>query len=160
MPFVRLALVRYQPHALADARISRVVLAGFAQLTPDRTALVTADPYHPRTLRVVVSGVAPSGPIPAGPAPEKPARPTHVQVRVQKRTPDGGELGWQDAPAAEATVTQFYEGQGLYQPDLGLWVGAVTFTAIPEARARIACWSRSTSTSRRITRRAAARRGA
>jgi hypothetical protein len=52
-PFVRLALVRYQPHALDDARISRVVLAGFAQLTPDRSALVTADPHHPRTLRVV-----------------------------------------------------------------------------------------------------------
>ena len=63
-PFIRLALVRYQPHALDEARISRVALAGFAQLMPDRTALVTADPYHPRTLRVVVSGVAPSGPIP------------------------------------------------------------------------------------------------
>ena len=43
-PFIRLALVRYQPHALDDARISRVVLAGFAQLTPDRSALVAADP--------------------------------------------------------------------------------------------------------------------
>ncbi len=134
-PFVRLALVRYQPHALDDARISRVVLAGFAQLMPDRTALVTADPHHPRTLRVVVSGVAPSGPVPVGPAPEKPARPTHVQVRVQKRTADGGDLGWEDAPAAEATVTQFYEGQGLNQPHLGLWVGAVTFAAIPAAGA-------------------------
>ena len=47
VPFVRLALVRYQPHALDDARISRVVLAGFAQLTPDRVATVTADPHHP-----------------------------------------------------------------------------------------------------------------
>ena len=130
-PFIRLALVRYQPHALDDARISRVVLAGFAQLMPDRTALVTADPYHPRTLRLVVSGVAPGGPPPAGPAVEKPARPTHVQVRVQKRTPDGGELGWQDAPAAEAAVTQFYEGQGLNQPYLGLWIGAVTFATAP-----------------------------
>jgi hypothetical protein len=131
-PFVRLALVRYQPHALDDARISRVVLAGFAQLTPDRTALVTADPYHPRTLRVVVSGVAPTGPLPAGPAARKPARPTHVRVRVQQRTPAGGALGWEDTPAAEATATQFYEGPGLGQPDLGLWVGAVTFAAAPE----------------------------
>jgi hypothetical protein len=129
-PFVRLALVRYQPHALDDARISRVVLAGFAQLTPDRSALVTADPHHPRTLRVVVSGVAPAGPLPAGPG-TKPARPTHVRVRVQKRSPIGGDLGWEDAPAAEATATQFYEGPGLGQADLGLWVGAVTFTSAP-----------------------------
>jgi hypothetical protein len=134
-PFVRLALVRYQPHALDDARISSVVLAGFAQLTPDRVATVTADPHHPRTLRVVVSGLAPSGPPPGGPAPERPARPTHVQVRVQKRSPDGGELGWQDAAAAEANISQFYEGQGLYQPNLGLWVGAVGFATAPEAGA-------------------------
>jgi hypothetical protein len=130
-PFVRLALVRYQPHALDDARISRVVLAGFAQLTPDRSALVTADPHHPRTLRLVVSGVAPRGPAPTGPAAEKPARPTHVRVRVQKPTTAGGELGWEDAPAAEAAATQFYEGAGLFQPDLELWVGAVTFAAKP-----------------------------
>jgi hypothetical protein len=64
MPFVRLALVRYQPHALAEAKISRVVLADFAQLTPDRSAMVTSDPHHARTLRVVVSGVAPRGPHP------------------------------------------------------------------------------------------------
>jgi hypothetical protein len=75
--------------------------------------------------------VAPSGPLPAGPADDKPARPTHVQVRVQKRTAAGGDLGWEDAPAAEAAATQFYEGHGLYQPDLGLWIGAVTFAAAP-----------------------------
>jgi hypothetical protein len=130
-PFVRLALVRYQPHALDDARISRVALAQFAQLTPDRVATVTADPYHPRTLRVAVSGVAPNGPPPGGPAPDRPARPTHVQVRVQKKAPGGGELEWHDAPAAEASVTQFYEGQALFQKYLGLWVGSVTFTIAP-----------------------------
>ncbi len=130
-PFVRLALVRYQPHALDDARISRVTLAGFAQLTPDRVATVTADPHHPRTLRVAVSGVAPRGPAVSGPAPDKPARPTHVTVRVQKKLAGGSDLDWQDAPASEATVTQGYEGQGLFQPDLGLWVGAVSFVAAP-----------------------------
>ena len=128
---MRLALVRYQPHALDDARISRVVLAAFAQLTPDRVATVTADPHHPRTLRVAISGVAPSGPPPAGPAHDRPARPTHVKVRVQKKPPAGGELEWHDAPAAEAGVTQLYEGQALFQKDLGLWVGSVTFTSAP-----------------------------
>ncbi|HVG26419.1 MAG TPA: hypothetical protein VM865_02345, partial [Acidobacteriaceae bacterium] len=75
-PFIRLALVRYQPHALDDARISRAVLAGFSQLTPDRVATVTADPHHPRTLRVTVSGVAPRGPQPEGRGEPRPARPT------------------------------------------------------------------------------------
>ncbi|MBY8977074.1 hypothetical protein KHP62_14750 [Rhodobacteraceae bacterium NNCM2] len=36
MPFVRLALVRFQPNALPDARISQVVLADFAQVLPRR----------------------------------------------------------------------------------------------------------------------------
>jgi hypothetical protein len=129
-PFVRLALARYQPHALDDARISRVVLADFAQLTPDRTATVTADPHHPRTLRVIVSGVAPVAPLPSGPG-LKPLRPTHVNVRVQRRTDLKTDLGWEDAPAAEATVTQNYEGPGLGQPDLALWIGSVAFASPP-----------------------------
>lgn len=39
MPFVRLALVRYQPHALAAAKISKVVLGEFAQVLPRRRAV-------------------------------------------------------------------------------------------------------------------------
>ena len=59
MPFVRLALVRYQPHALVDAKVSRVVLSDFAQLTPERASTVTSDPYNPGLLRVAISGPAP-----------------------------------------------------------------------------------------------------
>jgi hypothetical protein len=40
MPFVRLALVRYQPHAIAGMKISRVTLAEFAQLLPRRAVTV------------------------------------------------------------------------------------------------------------------------
>lgn len=39
MPFVRLALVRYQPHAINGAKISHVVLSEFAQLLPRRRAV-------------------------------------------------------------------------------------------------------------------------
>jgi hypothetical protein len=132
-PFIRLALVRYQPHALDDARISRVVLAGFSQLTPDRVATVTTDPHHPRTLRVVVSGIAPRGPRPDGPGQPRPSRPTHVRVRVQQRGAVESDLAWADAPAAVASAFQFYEGPALSQPDLALWVGAVAFAAVPPA---------------------------
>ncbi|UHL62676.1 hypothetical protein LSG25_11330 [Paralcaligenes sp. KSB-10] len=38
MPFVRLALVRYQPNAIDSAKTSRVVLADFAQVLPRRRA--------------------------------------------------------------------------------------------------------------------------
>ena len=36
MPFVRLALVRYQPHAIGGMKLSRVTLAEFAQVLPRR----------------------------------------------------------------------------------------------------------------------------
>ncbi|WP_119419141.1 hypothetical protein [Desertibaculum subflavum] len=40
MPFVRLALVRYQPNALPNAKVSKVVLAEFAQVLPRRRAVL------------------------------------------------------------------------------------------------------------------------
>ena len=39
-PFVRLALARYQPHSLDGAHLSRVVVADFMQLAPDRSAVL------------------------------------------------------------------------------------------------------------------------
>lgn len=137
MPFVRLALVRYQPHALADAKISRAVVADWAQLTPDRSAMVTADPQHPRRLRVVVSGVAPRGPqarVRGEPRPTTVSpRPTRVRVRVQQHNPAiPGDLGWADAPNSIATVSAAFDDHLADQPDLALWAGSVTFEQPPE----------------------------
>ncbi len=39
MPFVRLALVRYQPNSLPEAKISKVALADFSQMLPRRRAV-------------------------------------------------------------------------------------------------------------------------
>jgi hypothetical protein len=44
LPFVRLALARYQPNALPGAELSTVVLAEFTQLAPDRNASVVFGP--------------------------------------------------------------------------------------------------------------------
>jgi hypothetical protein len=41
MPFVRLALVRYQPNAIDSAKVSQVVQSQFAQLLPRRRAVFT-----------------------------------------------------------------------------------------------------------------------
>ena len=53
-PFVRLALARFQPNSIPNAHLSRVVLADFAQLTPDRIALVTYGSAN--TLDVGIAG--------------------------------------------------------------------------------------------------------
>ena len=134
-PFIRLALARYQPHAIPDAKMSRVVLADFAQLTPSRAAIVTVDPYHPRCLRVTVSGIAPTGPAPVihGVQPAYPAtQPTVVSVTVQQRIANvSGDLGWEDATAATTTVT--HQSTATPLPNLILWSGTVEFLQAVEA---------------------------
>ncbi len=90
-PFVRLALVRYQPHALIDAKLSRVVLADFVQLTPERSAMITADPYHPGQLRITLSGTVPA----------QSALANAIFLRLQERDDSvAGDLAWRDAPTA------------------------------------------------------------
>jgi hypothetical protein len=138
MPFVRLALVRYQPQALADAKVSRVVLADFAQLTPDRSAMVIADPHHPRSLRLVISGIAPRGPqaeILGEPGPiSLSPRPTQIKVRVQQHDPSlQSDLAWHDVTPDVAQVNAKVDAQSASDPDLVLWDGTVTFSKPPPA---------------------------
>lgn len=135
MPFVRLALVRYQPHALADAKISRVVLADFAQLTPDRSATVTADPHHPRSLQVVITGVAPRGPqamVNGEPRPTAvTSRPTQIQIRVQNRDPSlKSDLAWIDVTPDVAQVKNYFDGF-VADRDLIMWAGNIEFAKLP-----------------------------
>ncbi|MBP6016522.1 MAG: hypothetical protein KA586_07360 [Candidatus Promineofilum sp.] len=136
-PFVRLALVRYQPHALDDARISRVVLADFVQLTPNRSVLLSVEPGAPRQLRVVVSGVAPQGPPAAlrraAPLPSPAARPTHIRVSVQRHDDTiASDLAWHDVEDSTAVVvTPLFDNVYPGQPDLEMWAGVVTFGPTP-----------------------------
>ena len=53
-PFVRLALVRYQPDSLLHAEISRVTQVDFAQLAPDRLATLTFP--SPTSVAITVTG--------------------------------------------------------------------------------------------------------
>jgi hypothetical protein len=119
-PFVRLALARYQQHALPGVELSHVVLADFAQLTPDRAAALTSDPYAPRRLVLVVSGRAP----------EAPYRTTIV-VTVQRRVAHhGSDLGWEDVSGGEATITPASGATSV--PDTALWAGIITLAADPD----------------------------
>lgn len=125
-PFIRLALTRYQPHALVSAKLSRVVLADFAQLTPERALMVTSDPYVPGVVRAVVSGPSPRGPLPdvehgAGAGAR---RPTEITVSVQVRDPAvNSDLAW--SAAADFAVTQ---AASAADADFILWSGSVRYT--------------------------------
>jgi hypothetical protein len=128
-PFIRFGLARYQPHALVSAKLSRVVLSDFAQLTPERALMVTTDPYQPGVIRAVVSGPSPTGPLPR----VEPVsalggvvRPTRITVSVQQRDPAvNSDLSW--SAAADFTVTQA-TGASADDADFILWSGSVRYT--------------------------------
>jgi hypothetical protein len=99
MPFLRLALVRFQPESIKGAEISAVATAGFIQLTPDRSAVLITDPTMPQVYSLVVSGVAPS---PSATAPWKNA----IEVSIEERRDDlRTDLGWQAVAGTTAKVT-------------------------------------------------------
>ena len=91
-PFVRLALVRYQPESIADAHLSRVVLADFAQLMPDRAASITLDPVDLTRLDLAISGPTYQGP-----------GQVVMSVTLQTQAPGAGDQAW--VPLAILTLT-------------------------------------------------------
>jgi hypothetical protein len=108
-PFVRLALARYQPNSITKAHLSRVVLADFIQLAPNRTAsLVFKDPTH---LTISVSGPIGSGKLGRN----------EIEVSVEERDPQiEGDLGW--VPTKEKPIRQstHQHGAGV------IWLGEIT----------------------------------
>lgn len=120
-PFVRLALTRYQPSSIADAHLSRVVLADYAQLAPNRFASIGFDPAQPQRLVVTV----------AGPAYQRgyAAAPARMQVVVEQPSPlasgQAPELAWVPAPVNPVDLRATQNGPAQ------LWLGEVT---LPEPR--------------------------
>ncbi|MEV4757180.1 hypothetical protein AB0J86_18985 [Micromonospora sp. NPDC049559] len=125
LPFVRLALVRYQPHSLPGLHLSPVALVDFTQLPPDRltTVQVTSD----TTVKVTVSG-------PSYRATTAAAGPSLVIVTPEVRDPVvGGALGWLPAGAPGVPVTL-----GAQQQPNGhtVWQGTVTLPPVTQRGAR------------------------
>jgi hypothetical protein len=119
MPFVRLALARYQPHSIPGVELSHVVLADFAQLTPDRSAALTVDPADPSQARLVVAGLAPDGPT-----------QSYITATVEaRRAGVPGDLGWEPAAAADVSVTK--DSPAPTEPDSVLFSGTVRFARRP-----------------------------
>jgi len=96
-PFIRMALVRYQPISVENAHLSHVVWADFAQLTPDRTAAVVYDPRNPKRIDLAVAGLTYQ-------ASKAASGPSIMEVTVEAK-PVGadGDLGW--VPVPEATIS-------------------------------------------------------
>jgi hypothetical protein len=96
-PFVRLALARYQPISVDNAHLSRVILADFAQLAPDRTAAVVFDRHDLRKVHVSVAGDVYAA---AGAAV---SRREEVEANVELQSAEAkGDVGW--IPVPESTV--------------------------------------------------------
>ena len=106
LPFIRLALVRYQPHSLPNAHLSHVVLADLAQLTPERTATITYNPKNPTNIDIVVAGLSYS-------ATSAGKGPSLVQATIETNLngPDD-EMGW--IPVPDGTVVLQSKPLGIY----------------------------------------------
>jgi hypothetical protein len=113
LPFIRLALARYQPQSVPDAHLSRVVLADFIQLLPDRTASVTFDPIDPTSLELAINGLTYKGPGLA-----------RMTATLQMQPPGGGDLAWMPVASIPLTAHTFSG------PDT-LWTAHVS---LPSAR--------------------------
>ncbi len=114
-PFVRLALVRYQPTALGGAHLSRVTLADSVQTFPGRTATLTRDPAEPEALQITVLGVsydAVAGGDP-GERVERPELLSQITARLERRIPAIADatVGW-EAPAGAAVSLEAQRGAG------------------------------------------------
>jgi hypothetical protein len=143
-PFIRLAVVRYQLNSLQGLKASRVVVAPFVQVLPERQVFFTPPtPAAPDTYGVLVAGnTYTASPVPQPPAPpsgdsivdvqgiEPP--PSLVEVTVQQRLPGTtDDAGWRPADASlpvTITVHSSVSGLGLLRAPQGtpLWSGSVT----------------------------------
>ncbi|WP_370948862.1 hypothetical protein AB5J62_15275 [Amycolatopsis sp. cg5] len=94
-PFIRLALARYQAHALPGCELSPVVLADFIQLAPGRTASVTWSLLDSQALSFSVTGPGYTNAV----AGTSGSGTSTVYASVQQYDPDlTGDLAWVDVP--------------------------------------------------------------
>ncbi len=115
MPFVRLALVRYQPNALPTAKISKVVLSEFAQVLPRRRVRFT---HAAGKAQIALNGIVPhygpmKFPVDSEYSDISFVGGTHetgrnrVELVLQTRDPAiDSDLAWQDISTLASSVAQ------------------------------------------------------
>lgn len=123
-PFVRLSLVRYQPHSLEQCAVSPVVLADIVQPLPDRTATVSSGGgAGVRTVTVAgpsYTAVRGRG----GARSDDPVMPA-VTVSLQRADPSVADelLRWQTVPDSSVVLTRSVTGSA------ATWTGQVRVPA-------------------------------
>lgn len=115
-PFVRLALVRYQPESIADAHLSHIVLADFAQLLPDRSASIMFDPMDADFVLLAVTGLTYQG---LGSA--------SMTTTLQTQPVGSGDLAW--VPVSVTNLAAHTFGG----PDT-LWTAKIKLSAVRGSR--------------------------
>jgi hypothetical protein len=125
-PFVRLALARYQPQSVTGVYISRVVLADFAQLAPDRHASVL---LHPNGH--VVAGVYGFTGLSNEATAQLNQPGTFMFVFLEKQNTDGSEdFGWSlvkiPGGASNGAYPLAFSIPSSTYPNDALWEGAFT----------------------------------
>lgn len=122
-PFIRLALVRYQPNSVKNAFVSRVVLADFAQIAPDRLMTINSDPGNPRKIGVAIAGLTFN-------KSEAQSDGGDFEVVVETRRSDisDPDLGWVPVPDANIQLLP-HKVTDMVAPLL--WSGVIT---LPEPR--------------------------
>lgn len=121
-PFIRLALARYQAHALPGCELSPVVLADFIQLAPGRTASVTWSLLDPQALSFSVTGPSYTNAV----AGSSGSGTSTVYASVQEYNPDfTGDLAWVDVPSLPpSALTAAAAGGNAFT-----WTGALRLPA-------------------------------
>jgi hypothetical protein len=130
-PLVRLALARYQSESLVGVELSRIVLADFLPLLPDRTITVTPVADSPVTVDVQLDGLTYSANAwqpgdEAGDHEDLNPTPPLVQVTIEQRIPGAvDDAGWQpaDPPIQPQATSAALAGQAVPGP---LWSGRVS----------------------------------
>lgn len=118
-PFVKLALVRYQPSSLQGLELSRVVQADFSQVTPDRAVIVTFPSSD--TVRVSVAG-------PGYLATTDPSTEDSVRAFVQEATvaTSDEDLIWATVPSSISGTPLAVVGKSSLET---VWEGIVKLPA-------------------------------
>jgi hypothetical protein len=143
-PFIRLALARYQPSSVSAKELSRILLADFVQLLPERTVAFAPVQDETNTFQLTVQGLTYSfsgwnpGPLESLPDPgfdsfadgDPPEAfpPNLLIVRLEERVPGTfDEAGWQPASEGEIRQASAVPADHPTPPPGGaLWTGQVS----------------------------------
>ncbi len=119
-PFIRLALVRYQPISLKESHFSEVVLADFAQLPPNRTLKCTG--LTGKTLNLTLTGSAYKGRAQSDGTVQTTTNRVSAVVERRLAMIADPDLGWESIEGSEITLKSVSDVNNVRQVE---WNGSL-----------------------------------